>query len=126
MTARSHLEEGFLVVWKCVFDAKYPLPAREVYFHADRKWRLDFAWPQYKLAVEIQGGQWRHSGRSAHVGGHALQRDCEKHNALIDAGWSVYTFTTDDLEARPVQCVEQVGRKLDERQRQIQRQLGQD
>ncbi len=33
-----------------------PKPAREYRFHRERRWRFDFAWPDYKVAVEVEGG----------------------------------------------------------------------
>ena len=116
LNSRTQLEDGFLTVWRCVFNAKYPLPEREYRFHESRRWRLDFAWPEFKLGVEIQGGQWRQRG--AHVGGYALQRDCEKSNALTEADWHIFTYTTQHIVDAPVPCVEQVAKKLAELMRQ--------
>jgi very-short-patch-repair endonuclease len=45
---------------------------------------MDYAWPEYKVALEIEGGVWtggRHSNPSGFVG------DMEKYNALACAGW---------------------------------------
>ena len=44
-----------------------------------RGWRLDFSWPDLKLAVEVDGGVHRLAERFA--------GDIEKHNALQLAGW---------------------------------------
>jgi len=33
-----------------------PEPEREYRFHPRRKWRFDAAWPDAKLAVEVEGG----------------------------------------------------------------------
>ena len=30
----------------------------EYQFHPTRKWRLDFAWPELWLGIEIQGSTW--------------------------------------------------------------------
>ena len=57
-----------------------------------RKWRLDFAWPERRFAVEIEGGSWV-GGR--HFRGIGIAKDCEKYEAAMLAGWTVYRVTTD-------------------------------
>jgi very-short-patch-repair endonuclease len=65
-------------------------PEREFRFHPERKWRFDFAWPEHKLAVEIEGlGGGRHQRMAG------FKADCEKYNAALLQGWSVFRFTTD-------------------------------
>jgi hypothetical protein len=34
-------------------DHGFPEPELEMGFHASRKWRFDYAWPEFKIAVEI-------------------------------------------------------------------------
>lgn len=67
------------------------LPEREYRFHGERKWRVDFAFPGIRLAVEIEGGTWS-GGR--HTRGAGYEADLEKYNALAMAGWRVLRFTT--------------------------------
>jgi very-short-patch-repair endonuclease len=63
---------------------------REYRFHPTRQWRLDFAWPDHMLAVEIEGGI--HS-RGRHVRPAGFANDIDKYNAAAVAGWSVLRFT---------------------------------
>lgn len=66
-----------------------PEPVREFRFCA-RKWRIDLAWPEEKLAVEIEGGVWtkgRHTRPKGFLG------DLEKYNSLSLLGWSLLRFT---------------------------------
>jgi very-short-patch-repair endonuclease len=65
----------------------HDLPVKEHTFYAGRKWRFDFAWPDKKLAVEIDGGTWGKRGR--HVTGIGFYRDCEKLNHAVIDGWHV-------------------------------------
>lgn len=65
---------------------KFPPWEREHPFHPTRKWRFDFAWPKWKVAVEVEGGTWT-SGR--HVRGSGFQKDCEKYNNAALLGWTV-------------------------------------
>ena len=67
-----------------------PSPAREFKFHPRRRWRFDFAWPIYKVAVEVDGGIY---SRGRHVRGSGFERDAEKRNAAVMAGWRVLHFT---------------------------------
>jgi very-short-patch-repair endonuclease len=61
---------------------KLPEPVREHRFHAVRRWRFDFAYPDQKLAIEVEGGVWS-VGR--HTRGAGFTKDCEKYNtALMD------------------------------------------
>lgn len=74
----------------------------------ERRWRLDFAWPDRKIGVEIQGGtrgfyqmQKDKAGIPRRVrvpaGRHqtpdGFEKDCEKHNAHTQAGWRIFLFT---------------------------------
>lgn len=68
-----------------------PAPAREYRFAPPRLWRFDYAWPDRRLALEIEGGTYS-GGR--HVRGKGYERDCEKYNAAALAGWMVLRVTT--------------------------------
>lgn len=62
---------------------------REHRFHPTRRWRLDFAWPDVKLGVEIEGGIYN---RGRHGRGSGIEGDIEKGNALTLAGWRLLRF----------------------------------
>lgn len=63
---------------------------REFKFHPERRWRFDFAWPDERLAVEVEGGIWT---KGAHNRGRHFNSDCDKYNAAVLAGWRVLRFT---------------------------------
>lgn len=87
-----------------------PAPSREYRFHPRRRWRFDFAWPRYKVAVEIDGGIY-HRGR--HVRGSGFERDAEKRNAAVMAGWRVLHFTSRHVKSGlAVQAIECLMRKI--------------
>ena len=69
-----------------------PKPEREYRFHPKRKWRFDFAWPEIKAAVEVEGGIWI-TGR--HNRGQGFIDDCEKYNEAALLGWTVLRFPGD-------------------------------
>lgn len=85
---RSPGEETFRLH---LISSKVPPFRREHYFAKPRMWRFDFAWPEYMLAVEIEGGSWN-NGR--HNRGSGFEEDCEKYNAAALRGWWVMRFTT--------------------------------
>lgn len=69
---------------------KLPEPVREYVFAKPRRFRMDFAWPELKVAVEIDGGVWS-GGR--HTRGAGFLRDCEKLNLAALGGWAVLRFS---------------------------------
>lgn len=66
-------------------------PVREYRFSPTRKWRFDFAFPQQKVAVEIEGGVFA-NGR--HNRGFGFETDMEKYNAAVMLGWRVLRYST--------------------------------
>lgn len=70
--------------------AGLPDPVTEHVFAPPRKWRFDLAWPDRKLAVEVDGGSWI-GGR--HTSGTGFERDLEKHNTAQLLGWTVIRVT---------------------------------
>lgn len=69
---------------------------REYKFHPERKWRFDFAIPERKIAVEIEGGIWV-QGR--HNSGAGMEKDMEKYNAAVDLGWKLYRFSSGHVKS---------------------------
>jgi hypothetical protein len=61
-------------------------PVCEFRFCPSRKWQMDFAWPERKIALEVNGGLWS-GGR--HTRGSVL-KDYEKLNAAHARGWRVF------------------------------------
>lgn len=66
---------------------------KEFKFHPVRKWRFDYAFPEYKVAVEVDGGVWT-GGRHINPAGYI--NDMEKLNTAASMGWLVLRITTDD------------------------------
>ncbi len=81
----SRLEETFALQVRAL---GLPEPVREYRFHHERRFRVDFAWPDLKIAVEVDGGTWN-NGR--HTRGQGFHNDCIKKNLLSCSGWSVLT-----------------------------------
>lgn len=66
-----------------------PEPVREFRFSPLRRWRFDLAFPDRKIAVEIDGGIWT-QGRHSRGTGYAA--DCEKLARAAILGWRVLRF----------------------------------
>lgn len=86
--------------YKAIFLAnlKYsgiPDPVQEFLFHPKRKWRLDFAWPDQKIAVEYHGIFGAH--KAGHQAVKSLQRDYEKANEAILLGWTYLVITAETV-----------------------------
>jgi very-short-patch-repair endonuclease len=60
-----------------------------------RKWRFDFAWPESKVALEVEGGTFV---RSKHTSGIGIQRDIDKTNMAVLLGWMVIRATKEMVE----------------------------
>ena len=89
--------------------------ATEYRFHPVRLWRFDGAFPDRKIAVEIDGGVWT-AGR--HVRGKGFIADQEKMNEAQLLGWTVYRFVPDDLVSG--KFFEVVGRALETKIKEAQ------
>jgi hypothetical protein len=89
-----------------VIAAGLPEPVAEFMFAKaiGRKWRFDYAWPDHKIALEIEGAVFgrlittadgkkiRAGGR--HSTGAGLQADAFKYNRAAILGWLVIRATT--------------------------------
>ena len=64
---------------------------REYRFFPDRKWRLDFAIPEEKIGIEIEGITFA-GGRHQRIGGYS--KDLEKYNKAVLMGWKILRYTT--------------------------------
>jgi very-short-patch-repair endonuclease len=85
----SELERAFSTLLK---QHKIPPPEAEYPLLANigRKHRADFAWPKFKVAVEVEGGAFI-GGR--HVQGGGFEKDIEKYNLCALQGWIVLRAT---------------------------------
>jgi len=66
--------------------AGLPAPEREYRFHTARRWRFDLAWPDLRVAVEVDGGAFA-GGR--HTRGAGFREDCVKLCEAGALGWRV-------------------------------------
>ena len=76
--------------------AGLPIPIPEYEFHPTRKFRFDYAIPQWRIGIEVEGGIWRQGG-GAHSHPSNIERDIEKYNCAAIQGWRVLRYAPEDL-----------------------------
>lgn len=84
----------------------------EFYFCTERQFRLDYAIPEFKIAIEQEGGIYM-KGNSGHSSGTGIARDMEKNNLLVSKGWrlirrqpsEMMTMVTIDLIKKALQIL---------------------
>lgn len=81
-------------IWK---RFNIPLPIPEYMFCLERKYRIDYAWPQYRrpLAVEIEGGIWT---KGRHITPKGFLRDMEKYNLMTERGWILLRYEPNGID----------------------------
>lgn len=79
----SKLDEK--IFYELLKKERLPYPIKEFRF-SERRWRFDYAFPDSKVALEIEGGVWI-NGR--HTRGQGYINDCEKYNRATILGWKV-------------------------------------
>lgn len=109
MARKKKLEPALRFIVRWGVHLKGPPLQREYYFHSERRWRFDYAIPEIKVAIEIEGGT---KGRHQRIIG--FTEDCEKYNAAGLLGWTVFRFSTlmVDKEDLIRQVIEFCQRKL--------------
>ena len=103
--SRHDKADNFLQVWK-LLSPDYPLPQDEYNFDKEinRRHRFDFAWPTYKIAVEVEGNAWGVAGGGKHM----QDSDLEKYNIAVYMGWRVFRFSPGMLKRDPIGCVDMI------------------
>ncbi|MGB3483170.1 MAG: hypothetical protein WBB07_13275 [Mycobacterium sp.] len=70
-----------------------------------RVWRVDFAWPDRRVAVEYDGYDW-------HSGPDDFARDRQKRAALHEVGWTVISIVAADVRRTPWDTVRRIDHQL--------------
>lgn len=104
---QSELEAKFLYYWN-ILRPDFDITA-EYRFDKLRRWRFDYAIPLLKIAIELQGGIWNNGKHSRGIG---YINDCDKHNAAIEQGWLILSYTSHHLDNDPNAVIEQICRVI--------------
>ena len=134
----SELERAFDTQFRSLaYDLPQPTPHFQ--FDARRRWEFDRAWPEYRVAAELEGGSFgkrivchncgsvvrtmtnrgtvgrevRSAGWHGHYG--RFLSDREKYNSATVQGWMVLRFVNDDVISQPVVMVEVIRQALENR-----------
>lgn len=93
----SKLEERLL---RLLRKSGLPEPERQFLVSENRRpiARLDFAYPEEKIAIECDGFRY-HSGRER------FDSDRDRRNVLVSRGWRIVSVTSSDLDRRPGRLV---------------------
>lgn len=97
--AAGSLAEKFADLWAQLGGKELQ---REYRFAPPRRWRFDFALPEEKIAIEINGGVWSY-GR--HVRGRGYLNDREKINTAQTMGWRVFELGTGQVTVDSVRQI---------------------
>jgi very-short-patch-repair endonuclease len=108
--ARRPLESRLeAIVWLALRRSGVRMPTRQHWVSAPSgRYRLDFAWPDCKLALECDG--WQHHGDRA-----AFGKDRERLSELVALGWRVLLVTWHVATKTPDRVARWVERSLAQR-----------
>lgn len=93
-----------------IYHLPWPLP--EYQFHPPRQWRIDFGWPESKIALEVEGGIYGGKG-----GGHrsisGFEAGLEKYNQLAIDGWRLIRVLPEWLDEKNGRAITLVRQMLE-------------
>lgn len=106
MPQANDKKDEFLHWWHLLAKGA-PEPKTEFLFAKEfkRRFRADFAWPETRVIVEIDGGAYV---RGRHTRGVGFESDCKKFNMAAAMKYRVFRFTPGMLQKDPDGCVAQV------------------
>lgn len=100
----SALEDQFLSAWhahhpQLILEREFSdidtwekdYQERHLKSKRSKRYRLDFAHPDSRTGIEIQGGVYN---RGRHVTGSGYERDCRKYNLAAAGGWTIFLLTS--------------------------------
>lgn len=90
-----------------MLDGGLPAPVlqHQIVDRDHRIWRVDFAWPGRRVAVEYDGVVW-------HEGPEAFVHERQRRAALQEMGWVVVSIIADDVRRRPWETVRRIEAQL--------------
>ena len=70
-------------------ELQYPIHGRD-----GELWRVDFAWPEARLAAEYESIDW-------HAGRNEMLRDKTRWAMIQELGWTIIPIVVDDVRRQP-------------------------
>ncbi|MCZ8378341.1 hypothetical protein O6P37_05650 [Mycobacterium sp. CPCC 205372] len=102
--AESAMESEVRLV---MIDYEVPKPELQYEIHSadGQVWRVDFAWPEARVAAEYEGVEW-HSGPAE------MKRDRMRVAGIQDLGWTVVPIVAEDVRRHPWRLAERLTNHL--------------
>lgn len=69
------------------------------------RWRVDFAWPEARVAAEYESVEW-HAGRAE------MLRDKARFAGVQEVGWTIVPIVVDDVRRRPARLAQRIDSHL--------------
>jgi hypothetical protein len=90
-----------------MIDHGLPLPELQyaIRGHDGELWRVDFAWPDVRLAAEYESIDW-------HAGRHEMLRDKTRMGKLQELGWTIIPIVVDDVRREPGRLANRIASHL--------------
>lgn len=91
-----------------MIDHGLPLPELQypIYGRHGEVWRVDFAWPDVRVAAEYESIDW-------HVGRDEMLRDKTRWGKIQELGWTIIPIVVHDVRRQPDQLAQRIAGHLD-------------
>ena len=77
-------------------EQEWPKWVKEYKFHPVRKWRFDLAWPELKIAIEIEGVVY-HGAGGRHQRAKGYIEDIKKYRQAALMGWMLLRYAPEEI-----------------------------
>lgn len=103
--AESAMESEVRLV---IIDHGLPLPELQypIYGRGGELWRVDFAWPERRLAAEYESVGW-------HAGRNEMLRDKTRWGKIQELGWTIIPIVVSDVRQEPHRLAQRIATHLD-------------
>ena len=91
-----------------MIDHGLPLPELQypIYGRRGEVWRVDFTWPDVRVAAEYESIEW-------HAGQDEMLRDKTRWGKIQELGWTIIPIIVRDVRRQPHQLAERITGHLD-------------
>lgn len=105
MSKRPNMQTAIFL--RLLAERGLPEPVPEYRFHPVRKWRMDWAWVDQRVFLEVHGGTFSNGG---HVRGAYMRKEWEKINTASGLGWRVLYCAPESLCR--IQTIDEIERAI--------------